>query len=90
MQVRAGRRPRRPYNRLRRDQILLLCRVGRRKPTPEERQIISNEATALAKAGYHYPSILDEDARLIDQIYLGGSDDDEGGDDGAFSYKPNI
>lgn len=93
MQVREGRRPSRPYDRLRRDGILLLCRVARRKPTPEEREIISNEAKELANAGYHYPSIVNEDADLIDQIYLGGSDDDDDDDDGGesvFSHKPTL
>lgn len=90
MQVREGRRPRRPYNRVRRDEILLLCRVARRKPTPEELHIIWDEAKEFEKAGYHHSSISEEDDRLIAQLYLSEPDDEEGGDEHSLPNTPTL
>lgn len=78
--IRSGRRPKKPYNRPVREKIVKTCLAENRHPTKDELTKISSEAHALAKAGYYLLSILDEDQSVLDHYF---PDPDATKDDGS-------
>lgn len=77
---RPGHRPKKPYIRPVREQIVKICLTENRRPTKDDLAKISSEAHALAKAGYYLLSILDEDQAVLEHYF---PDPDATKDDGS-------